>query len=156
MKKHLNVILTVLLAASLLLNLYLGYSLNNAEKYVQAKSFDGKYSAQVLKSVDYNSIQITAAEGNVTDKSLYGKIEYCSEKKYRDLHIVWSKSGYDLFVISDGVTCIHFDKQREQWGDYSCDPNQEDGAHLYGNEIAGIYVVPKEDVPDEVLNYYSD
>ena len=47
MKKHLNVILTVLLAASLLLNLYLGYSLNNAEKYVQAKSFDVAFGASV-------------------------------------------------------------------------------------------------------------
>ena len=152
------IVVTVLLAISLSANVYFGFEKKDREMNII--SCDNQYSAQLLKTNNYYSVQIVAIEDNFTNERVAGCIDYTSCFKYSDrfgIDIFWSKKGYDLFVRSSdiGVICLHFDEKIKQWNDYWCSYDDKKGIGLYENGSEEIkYVIPKDNIPDTILNCF--
>lgn len=150
------IVVTVLLVISIITNIYFLYEREKRD-YIIISS-DNQYSAQLLKAEYYYSVQIVAIEDNLTNERVSGCIDYTSCFKYSDrfgIDIHWSKKGHDLFVRSAdiGVICQHFDEENKQWNDYWCkyDDNKGIGLCEFGSDEIK-YVIPKNDVPDIVLD----
>lgn len=154
MKKWISFILALLLLISIGFNVYFLYNQNRSRSF---KSFDNKYSADILNFNYHFSIQIIATESNVTDKSAAGKIDFCSDTNYSNrfaFDVVWSPNSYNLFIYSSdiGSRCIHYDEETEQWGEYWCDVNENGDAYLYEQgRDKKICTVLKDSVPEKFL-----